>query len=760
MTGGTSSQFPTRAQIQDFITESKVPVGKREIARAFDLSGQDKIALKALLKDMEEDGTLTRSHGRNFESSGAVAKVAVLKIVHVSSDGDLFAVVEADEKNETIPRIKIIERRSAGRNEGPRRSALGLGDRVLAKIEKSGEHKYRAHPLKTLERAVEPVLGILRQFGTPGENLQYRLEPVDKKMRTEFTLTRDDLSDAMPGELVLCEIKGRSAFKSRATKGLGLQSVRVIERLGNPSLPKSVSLIAIHNYGLPTVFSEEALAEAKKVSTRPLGDREDLRSIPLITIDPSDARDHDDAIYATPDPDPENAGGWQIIVAIADVSFYVRPGSALDADAQTRGNSTYFPDRVVPMLPEILSADICSLMPDVDRACIACFMTLNASGKMLNFRFSRAVMRSHANLAYEKAQAAIDGKPDAQTAPLLETVLKSLWGAWGALKKARDGRGPLNLELPERRVHLNDAGAVTGIRLREHLDAHQVVEDYMIAANVAAALQLENKNTPCVYRAHEAPSAEKLLSLKEFLASVDIKLTLGQVIKPTLFNTLTAKMRDSDMFTAIQDMVLRSQAQAIYTSQHIGHFGLALTSYAHFTSPIRRYADLIVHRGLTRALKLGAGGLVENTSKDLEKVCAHISSTERRSMMAERETIDRYVAGYLAQHIGETLPGRITSVTKFGLFVTVEGIGGDGLIPAAHLGAEYFRFDEKRLVLEGGTTGTTYRLGQKLPIRLVEANPSSGGMRFELVDAEGMSLSKPRTARGGPPKGSRFKRRR
>jgi ribonuclease R len=756
MSGGTAAHFPTRSQIQDFITDSKVPVGKREIARAFDLSGQDKIALKALLKEMEEDGTLTRSHGRNFENPGAIAKVAVLKIVHVSSDGDLFAIPEADEKNESSPRIRIIERRGAGREGGARRSALGLGDRVLARIEKSGENKYRAHPLKQLERAVEPVLGILRQFGTPGENLQYRLEPVDKKMRTEFTLTRDDLSDAIPGELVLCEIKGRTS-----RKGLGLQSVRVIERLGNPSLPKSVSLIAIHNYGLPTVFSEEALAEAKKVSTSPLGDREDLRNVPLITIDPSDARDHDDAIYAVADPDPENAGGWQIIVAIADVSFYVRPGSALDADAQTRGNSTYFPDRVVPMLPEILSADICSLMPDVDRACMACFMTINASGKMLNFRFSRSVMRSHANLAYEKAQAAMDGNPDAQTAPLLDTVLKPLWGAWGALKKARDGRGPLNLELPERRVQLNDAGVVTGIQLREHLDAHQVVEDYMIAANVAAALQLEKKNTPCVYRAHEVPSAEKLLSLKEFLASVDIKLTLGQVIKPALFNALTAKMKDSDMFTAIQDMVLRSQAQAIYTSQHIGHFGLALTSYAHFTSPIRRYADLIVHRGLTRALKLGDGGLVENTSKDLEKVCAHISSTERRSMMAERETIDRYVAGYLTQHIGETLPGRITSVTKFGLFVTVEGIGGDGLIPAAHLGAEYFRFDEKRLVLEGGTTGITYRLGQRLPIRLVEANPSSGGMRFELVDADGQSLSRPRMARGGPPKGgSRFKRRR
>jgi ribonuclease R len=752
MPGGAPTRFPTRTQIQDFITDSKVPVGKREIARAFDLSGQEKIALKALLKDMEEDGTLKRSHGRNFENPGAIPKVAVLKIVHVNSDGEVFAIPEADEKTETSPRIKLIERRGDGKS---RSRALGLGDRVLARIEKSGEHNYRAHPLKQLERALEPVLGILRTIGAAGEGLQFRLEPTDKKSRTEYTLTRDDLSDAIPGELVLCELKGR-----RPTKGLGLQAVRVIERLGNPSLPKSVSLIAIHNYGLPTIFSPEAIDEAKTVSSLSLGDREDLRDIPLITIDPSDARDHDDAIYATADLDGANPGGWHIIVAIADVSFYVRPGSALDRDAQTRGNSTYFPDRVVPMLPEILSADICSLMPNVDRACLACFMTFTRDGKMLSFRFSRAVMRSHANLAYEKAQLAIDGKGDAETAALLEPVLKPLWGAWAALKKARDNRAPLNLELPERRVQLNDAGEVTGIELRTHLDAHQVVEDFMIAANVAAALQLEKKNSPCVYRAHDVPSQEKLLALKDFLASVDIKLTLGQVIKPSLFNALTTKMRDSDMFTAVQDMVLRSQAQAIYTSQHIGHFGLSLTSYAHFTSPIRRYADLIIHRALTRTLKLGDGGLIENTSKDLEKICSHISTTERRSMMAERETIDRYVAAYLSVRLGETLPGRITSVTKFGLFVAVEGIGGDGLIPAAHLGAEYFRFDEKRLVLEGGTTGITYHLGQRLPIRLVEASAASGGMRFELIGPDGESTSKPRAVRGGPAKAGRFKRRR
>jgi ribonuclease R len=709
--------LPSREEILAFIKASSAPVGKREIAQHFGLHSQTKILLKAMLKEMEQDGSLGKGKGRRFHESGGMPKVAALKIVHVTEDGIVFAKLDDESQFPNAPGIKIVERKG--------KSALGIGDRILARIEQSHTGKFRAHPLKQLESEAEPVLGIVRKHGTSGDGIMWRLEPTDKRIRTEFSLTIDDLSGAQSGELVLAEPKGKSR------RGLGLQSVRVTERLGNPFAPKSVSLIAIHKMGLPTVFPDAALSEAKQVSTLALNDREDLRDVPLITIDPSDARDHDDAIWATPDDDPKNPGGWQAIVAIADVSFYVRPGTALDDAARERGNSTYFPDRVVPMLPEILSADVCSLMPNVDRACMACHLKIAENGKILSWKFTRAIMRSHANLSYEQAQAAIDGATDSETAPILVSILQPLWGAWTVLKTARDARAPLNLNLPERRVMLNEAGEVTEIKLRTHLDAHQVVEDFMIAANVAAALQLEAKQSACVYRAHLPPSQEKLVALKEFLASLNQNFALGQVMRPAVFNQLLENLKGNDAADIVQEMILRTQTQAYYAAEHLGHFGLALSSYAHFTSPIRRYSDLMLHRLLTSALKLGPGG---SKDADIAKTCEHISTTERRSMLAERETIDRYVAAYLSKRVGDVLPGRVTGVTRFGLFVTIEGVGGDGLIPHSTLGDEYFRFDEAKMQVEGERSGTVYALGQRLPVRLVEASPASGAMKFEIVD--------------------------
>jgi ribonuclease R len=709
--------LPSREEILNFVKFSPTPVGKREIARHFGIKSQQKILLKVLLKDMSLDGDIEKGRDRHFHESGGMPKMGVLRVVSITEDGEVFAQLEREDEFENAPRIRIVERKG--------KSALGLGDRVLARIEQGNTGKFRAFPLKQLERKLEPVLGIIRKIGEKGEGVQYRLEPTDRKIRTEFMLTRDDLMDAAPGELVLCEPKGKRP------RGLGLQQVKVTERLGNPFAPKAVSLIAIYKHGLKTQFSDAALAEARQVSLLPLGDREDLRAIPLITIDPSDARDHDDAIFATQDDDVLNPGGWRAIVAIADVSFYVRAGTTLDAEARERGNSTYFPDRVVPMLPEILSADVCSLMPHVDRACLACHLIIDENGKLKSWRFSRAVMRSHANLSYEQAQDAINGKIDPDTQPILDSVLKPLWGAWKALKKARDARAPLNLDLPERRVVLNDAGEVTQIKLRTHLDSHQVVEDFMISANVAAARQLEQKQSSVVYRAHLPPAQEKIIALKEFLESSGQPFALGQVMRPAVFNSILDKIKGSDVSDIIQEMILRTQTQAYYTAEHLGHFGLSLTSYAHFTSPIRRYSDLVLHRLLVSALKFGAGG---SDAADIAKTCEHISMTERRSMLAERETTDRYVAMYLSKRVGEILPGRITSVTRFGLFVTIEGIGGDGLILISTLGSERFTFIEKQMQLVGDVTGTTYRLGQRLPVKLVEASAVSGGMRFELAE--------------------------
>jgi ribonuclease R len=717
--------LPDREALLRFIADSPGPVGKREIAQAFKLKGADKIALKALLKDLEQDGDVERGAGRAFHERDGLPRVAVLKVVAITEDGDALAEPEAWDRPEKPPRIRLVER--IGARARRHAAALGLGDRVLTRLEQTGPGRWRGHPMKRLEARPEAILGILRR-GERGAS-SFRVQPVDKRARFDVTVTVEDLGGAEPGELVRAEPKGRPGR-------LGLVQARITERLGSPLAPRAASLIAIHSHGIPHHFADEVLAEAKRASTRPLGEREDLRAIPLITIDPADARDHDDAVWAAPDDDPDNPGGWRVIVAIADVSFYVRPGTALDAEARHRGNSTYFPDRVVPMLPEVLSADVCSLKPGVDRACLACTMVFGSKGAMRSFRFSRAVMRSAANLAYERAQAAIDGAGDAEANGVLDTVLKPLWGAWGALSAARDARAPLDLDLPERKVQLDEMGRVVAIAPRARLDAHRLIEDFMIAANVAAAKQLEAKRAPVVYRAHEPPTREKLVALRDMLETLGQPFALGQALRPAVFNGLIARVKGQDISPQVMEMVLRSQTQAYYTPQHLGHFGLSLASYAHFTSPIRRYADLLVHRALVSALHLGEAGLSEDEASALARTCEHISTTERRSMMAERDTIDRYVASFLGNRVGEVFATRLTGVARFGLFATVLEVGGDGFVPVSTLGDERFAFDEKANTLTGQWSGTSYRVGQRLPLKLVEANAITGSLRFELV-AEG-----------------------
>jgi ribonuclease R len=701
-----SKSLPTADDIIACLRSAKAPMGKRDIAKFFNLDAQNKIAIKALLKDMENDGLLERGESRHYHITGGVPKVTVLKVVRITQDGEAIGEPEEWTGPDARPRILIVERR----DKRTRQKALGLGDRIMARIDTARSGRMRAHPLKSLERKVEPLLGIIRKVSDG-----FRLEAVDKKLRIEGLLFAEDLNGAEVGELVRADPVGKHSR-------FGQQRFSVTERLGSPLLPKSFSLIAVHQHGIPVSFSDEALRDAQVAAKMPLGEREDLRQVPLITIDPSDARDHDDAICATPRDD----GGHDIIVAIADVSFFVRPGSMLDADARARGNSVYFPDRVVPMLPEILSADVCSLKPDVDRACLAAHMQIDAQGELKLFRFSRAIMRSHANLAYETAQAIADGMASPHS-----KIIAHLWAAWRALGIARSARQPLDLDLPEKRVSLDEAGRISEIKLREHLDAHRVVEDFMILANVAAAKQLEAKRAVVMYRAHEAPSREKIITLKDFMETLGEKLALGQVMQAQTFNQLIARTKGHEAADLIQQMILRSQAQAYYGIERLGHFGLSLATYAHFTSPIRRYADLLVHRALVSALGLGEGGI---DATDLAQLGAHISMTERRAMMAERDTMDRYVAAYMSGREGEVFTAKITSVARFGLFVTLEGIGGDGLVPISQLGEERFHFDEKALRLEGNQTGTGYHLGMKLEVRLAEARVATGGLLFGLAE--------------------------
>ncbi len=705
--------LPSRQQILDFIASSAEPAGKREIARAFGLKGNEKIALKALLRDMADEGLIDGNRSA-FHRMGGVPRVTVLRVIEIE-DGEAIAIPDSWQPDDATPPPRLRLR------EKGRGSALRPGERVLARTEEAGSG-WIAHPMKKLPTVADQMLGVVEIDGA-GKGW---LTPVDKRERNSMPIA--DLGGAEAGQLVMAEPAGRTPRSG----------VKVTAVLGDPLAPRAFSLIAIHKHGIPHVFASETLEEGALAAKLPLAEdrREDLRHLPIIAIDPSDARDHDDAIWAEPDGE----GGFRAVVAIADVSFYVRPGGSLDREARKRGNSVYFPDRVVPMLPEVLSADVCSLRAGESRAAMACHMTISASGKVTSWRFSRVIVQIQEVIAYEEAQRRIDAGEAADN-------LTNLWSAWRALEKARDDRDPLALELPERRVVLDSHGKIAEIALRERLDAHRVVEDFMIAANVAAAKALEEKVSPVVYRIHEPPSREKLVALKDYLSTFDRKLALGQVVTPGLFNRMLKDVADESEKALIMEAVLRSQTQAYYGPRNAGHFGLALGSYAHFTSPIRRYADLLVHRALVDAYGLeqpapnGAipplSGLSDRDRADLSRVSEAISAAERRAMEAERDTIDRYVAAWLSARVGEVFECRITGVQRFGLFATILSLGGDGLVPVSVLGAERFFHDEKAQVLEGEQTGTRYALGDRLRLRLAEANPLTGALKFEPEESAG-----------------------
>lgn len=712
--------LPTRQQVLDFIAQSDEPAGKREIAKAFGLKGTEKIALKTLLKDMAEEGLIDGNRSA-FHAMGGVPRVTVLRIVEID-EGEPVAIPDSWQPEDASPppRLRVVEPRGKAKERGP---ALRVGDRILARTEEAGKG-WLAHPMKKIQGGEEQLMGVVELDGT-GKGW---LAPVDKRVRNAVPIS--DLGGAEAGQLVLAEPAGRSPRSG----------MKVVAVLGDPLAPRAFSLIAIHKHGIPFVFLEAALREAEEAAKLPLSEdkREDLRHLPIVAIDPADARDHDDAIWAEPD----GQGGFNALVAIADVSFYVRPGGQTDREARKRGNSVYFPDRVVPMLPEVLSADVCSLKSGADRAAMACHLSIDSEGRIKDWRFTRAIVRIAEVIAYEEAQRRIDSGE-------AEAHLANLWDAWRLLEKARNARDPLNLELPERRVVLDEQGKIAEIAIRERLDAHRVVEDFMIAANVAAAKALEAKVAPVVYRIHEPPSREKLVALKDYLATFDRKLSLGQVVTPSLFNRMLKDIADEAEKALIMEAVLRSQTQAYYGPRNAGHFGLSLGSYAHFTSPIRRYSDLLVHRALVDAYGLEqprpkaelppTSGLSDRDRGDLARVSEAISNAERRAMEAERDTIDRYVAAWLSGKVGEVFDTRITGVQKFGLFATIIGLGGDGLVPVSTLGAERFNYDEKAQRLIGELSGEEFAMGQILKLRLAEANPLTGALKFEPVDvAEGV----------------------
>ena len=715
--------MPTREAILRFLEGAQGKVGKREIAKAFGIKGGDKIALKALLAEMAAEGELVGNR-KSLKRHGQVPPVAVLQIVDRDDEGELVAEPVAWEEDAgKRPRILVLTPK--GRDRDPD-IALGPGDRILARVTRLETkdvfgYGYEAEPIKKLPREKGRVLGIFRAHPRGGGTI----DPVDRRDLKTWPVRDGGEGEAKDGDLVRFDIVSRH-------RG-GVPEARVNETLGNPRDQRQISLIAVHAHGIPDEFPDVVLREVEALPELTEDGRADLTILPLLTIDPRDARDHDDAVAAVPDTDPKNHGGFIVTVAIADVAHYVRAGTRLDREAELRGNSVYFPDRVVPMLPERISNDLCSLREGELRPCLAVTMTFDKHGNKRRHHFERALMRSAAKLAYEEAQAAIDGTPSEKCKPLMERALEPLWAAYACLKRAREARGPLDLDLPERKIVMDAEGRVARIMVPERLEAHRLIEEMMIQANVAAAETLEARNTPCVYRVHDKPSKEKLANLGRFLETLDIKLPKGEGLRPADFNKVLARAKALPVADLVSEVVLRSQAQAEYATGNIGHFGLHLLRYAHFTSPIRRYADLLVHRGLIRALKMGGDGLRKEDEPRLSEVAKSISDAERRAMAAERETSDRLLSAFLADRTGADFPARISGVTRSGLFVRLKETGADGFIPISTIGRDFWHHDEDLHALIGERTGVGYRLGDIVEVRLVEAIPTAGALRFEML---------------------------
>ncbi|HYZ62959.1 MAG TPA: ribonuclease R, partial [Acetobacteraceae bacterium] len=629
-------------------------------------------------------------------------------VVHVTGtdpEGDAIAR-PVDWQGDGPPPLILM------RPERRDRPALAPGERVLARLTPIGGGKYEGRTLRRLTDEPGRILGVFQpQKGGGG-----RVQPTDRRAKAEWRIPPCEEGGAEPDEIVVATPLPHA--------GLGLKPARIVERLGRMGDARSVSLICIHALEIPNAFPEQVLAEAARARAVPHGKREDVREIPLVTIDGEDARDFDDAVFAAPEGD-----GFRLIVAIADVAHYVRPGAPLDREARLRGNSVYFPDRVVPMLPEALSNGWCSLRPGEDRGCLFAELRVDANGRKTGHRFGRGLMRSAARLTYEQVQEAHDRGESLG----LGDGLAHLYAAFRAVLAARQERGTLDLDLPERQVILHE-GRVLDVRPRPRHDSHRLIEEFMILANVAAAEELERLHRPCMYRVHAPPSEEKLEALRTFLHGLGLGLPAGNALHPRDLDRLLQRVAGTEDAPLVNEVVLRSQSQAQYSPDNIGHFGLALPRYAHFTSPIRRYADLLVHRALIAGLKLGPGGLGPEEAAGFAETAEHISATERRAATAERDAIDRYLAAFMADKVGATFPARVSGVQRFGLFVTLPENGASGLVPMNLLPEDYWIYDESSQSLEGRRRRMRFRLAQEVQVRLVEASPLTGGMIFQIPE--------------------------
>jgi len=721
-----TKEFPSAEEILEYISESELPSHKSEIAKAFHIRGEiDRVKLKDLLRDLLAEGHIKKAGSKSYVAEDpSISETSILEVAKVDKNGDLIAYP-----------IKGIGSISTKVYIMTKSGDIQPGDRVIANCKRNNvSGHYEATNARKIKHRSEEEVICSYQINSLGEKT---LVPTDRRNRKVYFIDSKDVKELNEGDIVMVKISPTATTESR-------EKATILRKIADKDDPHAISLISINTYEIPNDFSKEAIAEAKDNEVPALGNREDLRDIPLVTIDGADARDFDDAVYAKPTKD-----GFDIIVAIADVSHYVQHNTILDAEAFSRGNSTYFPDRVVPMLPEGLSNNMCSLMPNVERACMACHMTIDKEGNVKKHHFTRALIKSKARLTYEQAQNGIDFylakksvkqvQLDPKIKPILDTVIVPLYEAYKCFLKARIKRQCLELDLPERDVKLNrETNTIESISIKPRYEAHKLIEEFMVAANVAAAETLEKAN--CIYRVHDKPDPERLTNIRAFVTELGYNFNIKGEVKSSYLNDLLTKVNGKPEAPLVNEIVLRSQSQAVYSSYNIGHFGLSLEKYAHFTSPIRRYADLIVHRSLVKELKLGDGSLADDEIAKIEEISDHISITERRSVAAERDAKARYIAMYLSNNVGAEFEGRISGVTNKGLFIELDASGAEGLIPIRNLPDDYYILDEEHHCLQGRRKGIVYRLTAKIRVRIKEANGINGSTIFEVVNNKGADI--------------------
>jgi len=616
------------------------------------------------------------------------------------------------------------------------------GDRVAVRIEGP---RFRGKPqgtiVEVLERRTREVVGRLQV-----ESGVAYLTPDNPRITHRVLIPQAQLGGAQSGQIVIVEITQQP---SRSAQPVG----RVARVLGDHGAPGMETDIAIHSHGLPCEFPEAVLREAAAYGARipgtAIAGREDLRDTALVTIDGDDAKDYDDAVYC----ERTRGGGWRLIVAIADVGHYVSPGSALDTEARERGTSVYFPNRVLPMLPEALSNGLCSLVPDEDRLCLCCELRVSDDGRITRSRFFEGVMRSAARLTYREVGEFLE-RPDARHAPRLEALrerLLALHGIYRSFTRYRSGRGALELDTPELKLKFDEAGRVAALVEQPRNDAHRLIEECMIAANVAAARFLDRHRVPTLYRVHGLPEIDRLETLRQFLREFGLWLPPAEEVKPEHLRDLLQKIGDRPDAVLISTAVIRSMPQAVYQPGNIGHFGLALEHYAHFTSPIRRYPDLVVHRGIRQVLQEGEVEALVEWHGAFPILGQDCSFRERRADEATRGAIAWLKCYYMQERVGEEFDGIVSGVVDFGLFVQLDGLQVDGLLHVSALGQDYFMRDRSGYRIVGRNSGKVYRLGDRLRVRVTNVSLDERRVDFDLAGAE----ESPRRSRRPRPPGRR-----